>query len=288
MILVTGATGYIGQKLLSQLSNSEPILVLSRKPQAVKKSNVTFVHGDLSQADSLVGKFDHVDTVIHLASITHAYDQETYDRINVQGTQNLLNALPKNLKQFVYVSTNCAEPGAGWYGESKLAAEKLVKKYLKNYVILRVADVYGGQGEKSLEKLIDSCRQWPVFPMIGSGDFKMAPVHIDDVLFAIQKSLAIKGQHELDVSGLEPTTLNNLVTSIYSLFKKPATIIPVPLFMWQLAAKVSQWLHLSFMYPDQIDRLIVEKKYSADQTWKFFKHQPAFFTEWLRRQVTAK
>lgn len=282
MLLLTGGTGYIGQKMLPQLANSEQVLVLSRKFFNPQHDNVTCVVADLQDPQSLVGKFDQVTKVIHMASITHARDERLYWHINFEGTQNLLNALPKNIQQFVYTSTTCAAPNAGGYGESKLAVEKLLADHLESYCILQIADVYGGAGEKSLEQLITKVGKTPVFPLIGDGHYQMAPVHVDDVTRVIEKAVSLKGKHTFVVSGAERWSMAGLVQLIAQ--SKHTKVIPimVPVFLLDGVIKILVQLGIGEFYPDQVKRFVVPKNIDSSLTWKKFNHQPQFFSAWLK------
>lgn len=283
MILVTGASGYIGQKLLQQLK-TQRVAVLSRDPQKNRSSfpGITIIEGDLLDSKSLVGKFDKIERVIHLASLTHSLKEAEYFRVNVEGTKNLIKALPKNLKQFVYASTTCAESDAGGYGESKLQAEQLLKKTFSNYTILRIADVYGGAGEKSLEQLIHRCQKALVFPMVGNGNYQMAPVHVDDVIFSLVKSLDLQGQHTFIIAGLEKTTLANLVGQIKKMLKKSNFQLLIPVFLFQFLIIIASKFGVGGVFPDQVKRLTVVKDLNSQSTWEFFHHQPKQFSGWLK------
>lgn len=289
MLLLTGATGYIGQKLRKQLkSHVRSIAVLSRSARPeLSAEGIHVIHGDLSAPETLHAEdFKEVTHVIHLAAITHAYQRDVYQRVNVEGTVHLLAVLPKNLKQFVYASTTCAEPGSGWYGESKLAAEKLIKKSVSNCVLLRVADVFGGSGEKSLERLIDQARKSILFPLVGSGEFAMAPVHVDDVVDALIRATELKGQHTLVIAGTEHWTMKGLVQDIYARFgvKRPI-LLPVPLFIFKTAAFVASVIKAGPIYPDQVARLTVKKNLNSEETWQTLGMKPKLFSEWLRQHV---
>lgn len=247
---------------------------------------ITVITGDLRDPESLQGKLDQITKVIHLAAATHARSKSEYYQANATGTQNLIKALPRQIDQFVYVSTNCAVPGAGWYGESKRAAEEMVKRHFENYVLLRVADVYGGEGEKSLEKLINQVTTWPFFPLVGAGDQQMAPVHVEDVMSAIAGSCDLAGQHELVVSGVNILTFKQLVTEIGNLAGKTIKTVHVPPALLELLIVLLSKAGIGDFYPDQVKRLTAVKPLDSRETWNLLSIQPKSFEEWLKHQVT--
>lgn len=106
-ILVTGASGFVGQTLIQKLhqNRSLELIVLSRK--AVKT-----LHNDVRQ---LVGNdifsiqwSEDIDVVIHLAGRAHILNEQTTDplsefrKVNVEGTLQLARqALDKKVKRFI-------------------------------------------------------------------------------------------------------------------------------------------------------------------------------------------
>jgi nucleoside-diphosphate-sugar epimerase len=282
MLLITGGTGYVGQKLLQLLPSNQKIFVLSRRRSSLPFKNVEVISGDLLQPESLAGKFKDVTKVIHLASITHAQSEQEYWDHNFIGTKNLLAALPKDtLTSFVYSSTNCAVPGAGGYGESKLAVEELLLETLHNVVILKIGDVFGGAGEKSLEKLFKMVQESTIVPLIGLSETIMAPVHVDDVTKLLVLSLKIQGKHTFIVTGSEKISFKNLVLKIAEKNKKKIIPLPIPSFVIELLIRILVLLKVGDYYPDQVKRFVASKELDSTKTWKFFKRKPIPFSSWF-------
>lgn len=289
MLLITGATGYLGQKLLKQLSTQESVLILARSAKKLRSSfaNVRVIEADLLDPSTLKGKFDQVSQVIHLASLTHSHNQQQYFRVNVIGTENLLNSLPKKIKRFVYASTTSSAPNAGGYGESKYQAEKLITEKLDNYTILRIGDVFGGNGEKAIDLLINRCKKWPIFPMIGTGEFPMAPVHIDNVIQVLMQSLQLSGKNNFVVTGSEIFSFRELVERIYRLLGRHPILLPIPQKIFHMLYVILSLAKVNGIYPDQVERLSVVKNLKSDQTWDEFGINPKSFHKWLWIRVSS-
>jgi len=173
-VLVTGATGFIGQHLVRfLLAENCQVRALcrssSRKPDDFAQK-VEWRTGDLSEPEVLKSAVSDADVVFHLAGAIKAPDALTFNRINVCGTTNLLNTLVhygKTGVRFVYVSSlSACGPATPWspkneddpcfpvssYGQSKLEAEIEVLKR-KNKIwcaIVRPAVVYGPGDRESL------------------------------------------------------------------------------------------------------------------------------------------
>ena len=91
-VLVTGATGEIGQPLLDQLERSRVVRVLSRRPPPNGERATEWVQGDVNDPETLVRACEGADPVLHMAAVTHARRTADYFRVNITGTANLIDA----------------------------------------------------------------------------------------------------------------------------------------------------------------------------------------------------
>ncbi|EKQ53681.1 MAG: nucleoside-diphosphate-sugar epimerase [Methanobacterium sp. Maddingley MBC34] len=112
MILVTGATGHIGNVLVKKLTSrgrAVRVLILPGDDlRSLAGLDVEIVEGDITDFDSILPLFEDVDVVFHLAgiiSIMSGQDELLY-RVNVMGTQNVVEACLKNsVDRLVYTSS---------------------------------------------------------------------------------------------------------------------------------------------------------------------------------------
>lgn len=112
MILVTGATGHIGNVLVKKLNSrgrAVRVLILPGDDlRSLAGLDVEIVEGDITDFDSILPLFEDVDVVFHLAgiiSIMSGQDELLY-RVNVMGTQNVVEACLKNsVDRLVYTSS---------------------------------------------------------------------------------------------------------------------------------------------------------------------------------------
>ena len=110
MILLTGATGYVGAALRAALERQGYRCgLLTRAEDAINGAPPgEWVHWDMSSGDDLPeGVFDGVSSVIHCAGLAHRQaDERDYQRINVEATSDLARrALEAGVSHFIYVSS---------------------------------------------------------------------------------------------------------------------------------------------------------------------------------------
>jgi dihydroflavonol-4-reductase len=112
MIIVTGATGHIGNVLVRKLlENGEKVKVFTRSLTDItplEGLDVEIVEGDIQNADSLISAFQGAEIVYHLAGIVSILpdtDGHLY-QVNVIGTRNVVDAcLKTGVKRLVYTSS---------------------------------------------------------------------------------------------------------------------------------------------------------------------------------------
>lgn len=166
-VLVTGATGFIGQSLVKHLvSQGCQVRALVRDPVKAAKlpAEVECCYGSLEQSTSLATACKNIDTVFHLAGHAHAWAErdvvasQKHQAVNLEGTQTLLAAAKDaHVQRLVYFSTIKAVadsldeidedfdvPPQSAYGLAKRKAELAVlQSSLMHVCVLRPTLVYG-------------------------------------------------------------------------------------------------------------------------------------------------
>jgi len=122
MILLTGANGLVGSFICRKLlDNSIPFKALVREASNINslsdvKDQIQFVKGDVLDLVSLENALAGVQTIIHCAAVVsfNPRDKKILQRINIEGTKNLVNLSLKNkVDQFIHISS------VGALGKSK-------------------------------------------------------------------------------------------------------------------------------------------------------------------------
>ncbi len=209
--VITGATGFLGGALARELlEQGTPVRVLARRPEAAEplKQLGAEVHaGNLEDAASLCGLIEAGDVVYHCAArVDLSGPLRDFERTNVEGTQNLLDACRDNQPgRFVFVSSGAvygaaalnervsadripAEPLAyNFYGRTKRAAEQRVEAAAArdgfDYVILRLGFLYG-VGNRPLLDHVEPLMRKGRYVLMGKGKNRIATLDIADAVAA--------------------------------------------------------------------------------------------------------
>lgn len=210
-VLVTGANGFIGSRIVCELLNRgcEVVCLVRRTSniELLSGLSVSYIYGSIDNKSSLVDGFNSIsgdfpEYVIHCAGVLKGRTKEDFFSINADGTKNLVEAcLPykERIRRFVYISSLAAAgpatrenprretdvPNAiGYYGQSKLAGEEEIRKVSSQIpmTILRPTAIYG-PGDRGVYidfKLISS----GIMPVVGNSEMEISVVFVDDLVRA--------------------------------------------------------------------------------------------------------
>lgn len=259
MILVTGASGHIGNVLVRELmKQNKQVRIITQsgeKPSCLKDFPLEVYKGDVRDAAAVNEAVKGVEIVYHLASIISISSFESPElwEVNVQGTQNIIDAcLQHGVKRLVYTSSIHALPDRpkneiiteesdfnpenlmGAYSRTKAAATRRVldatQKGLDTVVcfptaVVGIEDYRGSEAGKMMQDYLSNRLKFYI-----SGEYNFVDVRdvVQGILAACEKGR--KGEGYL-LSGYT-LTLNDLFDILLqhsSTMKKPAFRIPIPL-----------------------------------------------------------
>lgn len=207
MILVTGATGYVGRRLVPHLMAggwSVRCLVRPGRSTAFAPHPRLVLHrGDLEQPATLAGVDDGICAALHLAHVRY--------------TGALLAALGPHVTRVVVVSSQrgnsrVPSPSVGQVREG----ERQARAAGERVVLLRPSMIYGPDDDRNLTRLAAFLRRCRWLPVYGDGQALQQPVHVDDVIAALLAALtrpAVAGR-QYDLAGPQPMAYSELVEAV--------------------------------------------------------------------------
>ena len=110
-ILVSGASGFLGKKLITELSNNSETVIAIYKSQPntnlLDLPNIQWIKSDLSSSNNILNTLEKIDTVVHLAGATlgAGSKEDIFFESNEVATFNLLNQLSGKCSNFIYASS---------------------------------------------------------------------------------------------------------------------------------------------------------------------------------------
>jgi nucleoside-diphosphate-sugar epimerase len=279
-ILVTGATGFVGQHLIECLKlDGYNIKAISRNLIL----GVDTVICDFLKDDIPDNALKGIDIVFHLAGYAHDLKSEsgieqTYQKINVDITSKLLLlSVKNNVKKFIFVSSvkaggvsrqgKCAtekslsEPD-GVYGKTKREAELKIletgRESSMHVSILRPALIYGPKVKGNLQLMMQGIKKgwFPPLPEIGN---RRSMIHVDDIVRALlflANNKKSNGEVFIATDGRVYSSRNIYEAMCYVLDKN----IPnwsVPRLLFNAIARLSS----GFKY--KMDKLLGDECYSS-------------------------
>jgi len=184
-IAVTGATGFIGTRLLPQLVQADyDVRALTRRTQQAV-DGIAWVKGALADQTSLNELVKGVDAVIHIAGSVRGRSQAEFLETNLYGLERLVRAIANAgtpIRLLSFSSITAAAPELSHYAFSKAQAEALLARQENlDWTIFRPTAVYG-PGDTELLPLFQTMRRG--LALVPAHEGLLSFVHVDDVVSA--------------------------------------------------------------------------------------------------------
>jgi len=252
MILITGATGYIGRHLVARLvqQGERPrclVRDVKRAAALLPAGQVEIAQGDTTQAATLAAALQGVDTVVHAAFITADHKQSNgnhYYETNVQGTANLIKAAQAaGVTRIIEMSGLGTRPDKpGTYMQGRYQAEHMLKESGLDWTIIQPSVLFG-KDAPFIKGLADLIRTSPVVPLIGGGKMLFQPIYVEDVVTVVLKVLQEpeRTNHKTyTIGGPEYYTFSQIIDALLHAMHKNRIKAPAPLPLIGIGAAVME------------------------------------------------
>lgn len=291
MILVTGATGYIGSRLVKKLvsdGHKVRVMVIKNDPllNSLKGINCEIVEGDITNKESLKKPFEGVKTVFHLAAVLVSHNKKLFYKINYEGSKNTADAaVGANVEHFIYISAAAADYRVRTnYGESKIKSEALMKKKGNtNFTIIRPTLLYGFGGSQELKIYVNNLRKFPlIIPVVGFGRCRKRPVWVEDMVsgLSLLVNKTVSYGKIYNFSGGTDVNMWEFTKLICKTFGINKPMVPVPLFICNIVANVLQLLSKNpILTKDTILGVTMDANFSYEDVKKDIGYQPVSLIE---------
>lgn len=293
-ILLTGASGFIGQHLLIALTKAghrltacvrQPKLWQQRYPQ------VTWIACDYctdTKIEDWQPRLKNIDLVINAVGIIRETKQHTFKKLHTEAPCALFHAAAKQgIKKIIQISALGAETAQSQtaYHLSKRAADQALQQLALPSVILYPSLVYGRGGGSA--SLFNQLAVLPVVPLIDKGEQCVQVLAIDDFVHCICgiiQNYPTQNQ-SIPIVGGEAVTWRQFLTQLRQhLTGKSIHFLTIPLFIWQLIAKIGDYWSSMLFHSDSLYMLQHYQASNNDKVSQISGYTPRAFSLVLQQK----
>jgi uncharacterized protein YbjT (DUF2867 family) len=266
IILLTGATGFIGLRLAQALqARGHRVIRARRRASHADELSVDFTT-DVRVEDwlpRLVG----VDAVINTVGIIREQGEQTFQRLHTDAPQALFQACAQSgVRRVIQVSALGAAAGATPYFSSKRAADDFLMRMPVQWSIVRPSLVYGLGGTSA--SLFNTLASLPLLLLPGHGEQKVQPVYIDDLVDAVVNLVADDAPFRqiVPIVGPQAVALCDFLGRLRMAMGLGAPrFVPVPMVIMRMAAWVGELSRRTLLDRDTLTML--EAGNTGDASW---------------------
>lgn len=282
MILLTGATGFLGEFVLEELvQRGHEVTCFVRKTSnldKIKQLNIKYMYGELDDYKSICEALKGKEALINIASLGFGH------------APNIVNACEEmGVKRSIFVSTTGIFTKLNPNSKGiRLAAEKLIRESNLDYTIIRPTMIYGTPKDRNMWRLVKYLKRLPIIPILGSGTYLQQPVFVKDLAIAIvsayEKNISIKKAY--NISGAEALTYNEVIDITGKVLGKKVLKLHIPMKLSYNLLKVYEKVSKKpKLKAEQVLRLNENKDFSYEEALNDLGYKPLSFEEGIKLEI---
>lgn len=243
-ILLTGATGFIGSRLLAALQHrGHEVWCAGRRPPPHSIGWMAIDFRRALQPAQWRPLLEGVDVVINAVGIFRESGDQRFTELHDQAPRALFSAcVEAGVQRVVQLSALGVEQGATAYQRSKHAADAFLRALPIDGVVVQPSLVFGADGDSAARLL--TLAAMPLLMLPDGGHQKVQPVHVHDVVEAICRLVEAPlttpvGGRSVPLVGPEPITLHDYLQQLrFAVGLPPTAALPVPAALVDVAARL--------------------------------------------------
>ncbi|WCB96839.1 nucleotide-sugar epimerase [Baekduia alba] len=249
MLLLTGATGLVGSRVLRRLTAARiPVRCLVRDPRRLgpERVRVQIALGDLADPPSFRNALRGVTTVVHLAAAIRDQPRGSIEELNGIATWRMVQAAEAaGVRRFVFFSAlgASAHDRTRFLRAKALAEEAVVASDLEHVVV--APSIIYAPGDVFMTLLSRMAAIAPVVPVSGSGRAEYQPIWADDVADCVMALLRDDAapppaRNRYELGGPETLTYTQITELLLRAAGRPRRLVHVPTPIVSRALRASE------------------------------------------------
>jgi uncharacterized protein YbjT (DUF2867 family) len=284
MIVVIGATGFTGQRVVAQLSQQYPgeelvaVIRSGAARNAFSNEQVSFREVDLTDPGALLTAFAGARLVVSAVSLGLGHTPRLVAALDATKPDQVIFFSTRSVYSSVRTDTR----------DDLIEAERWIANSGLRTTLFRPTMVYGRPGDRNVERLLRFLRRSAFMPVLGRGTGLHQPVHVDDVAMAVARASATKETvgRSYNLPGPRPMPFTELVHSAAAAVARRPILIHVPL---RLAYPTVRIWSRTGLWPrirtDQLLRLGENKQADAEEAIRDFGYAPREFDQGVAEEA---
>ena len=268
-VLVTGATGFLGEYLVRRLVKEYRVLALGRnreKGRQLEAYGALFCQGDFTDRESCAPCFEGVDYAIHAGALSTVWGKwEDFYRTNVEGTDLVAGlCLEKGVRRLVYLSSPSIYTGKedqyhireeqaprqnnlNYYIKSKLMAEGVIRRWNRKgleTVILRPRGLIGIGDTSLVPRLLRANRKTGI-PLFRNGRNLVDITSVENVALACELAMKARGASGkvFNITNGEPMEFRRILEQFLDAIGEQPRYLRLPFGAMYAVAGGLEWIY---------------------------------------------
>lgn len=297
MILVTGATGFIGRNLVQRLlDENRPVRLLLPESRTRKLPWVNppeIVTGSVLNEEVVYRAMSGVHVIYHLENAQWWGRPRNLERVELVGTRHVITAARSaRVGRIITVSHLGASPASAFsLIKIKGMVEEAIRASGLAYTVIRSGIVFGEE-DAFINHIAMMLRFNPFFYLMpGQGEVLLHPIYIADLVTALVRCLDLIDtvDETIEIGGPEYITLEDLLHTVMRVTGMYRAIVPVPPYIMRWTTGLYSYiLRRSLMTPQWLDILATNRTARLGNTFERFKFSPRRLEDTLLTYMPGK
>lgn len=270
MILVTGATGFIGRSFIARLAREG----VDARPY----------DGRLITHLKLREQLQGIHTVVHLAGAEARGSNRLLQHVDVEGTAQLIDESRRAGVQHLVVPSHLGANSAAMHPllRAKGEMEQLIRRSGLPYTILQTAPLYGREDRFTEMFLALAIWSWPFVWLPGGGHMPVQPLWVEDFTRCLHLIVQYPGRYvnqTIAIAGEERMAYREMMQRMLAVNGRKRLAAPLPLVLLRPVSRLLlQWWYWPPITPYTLDRFFVPAVAEPGAVLRHFGFRPALFS----------